>query len=970
MKHLIISISFFIVILLTSKINAQCDYPQSFLKFSESTNQIVDALDWYDQNVIYWDFSVRSYGLNINEFNYFTIPYYLQLYSYDLNDQTENCIDQWNYYGCIDLHYPVISPAVQLEFSLDENMFPTSDKIGFTAFAITGWTGNYEFTYFNPTSPTTDDQTAIYLNNTSNFGYLWSLTLQNPDPDYIPFKPIVFHELGHLIGLGHIYDTNGLYVMSLTRPTNQYKFDLTSCDIKDIQDLCNFNGTPTGIEDYIWIENSLEVWNVGTSCQSCTSPHFVDVWPYGDYITSWGNWEIKALHSCGGDILIYQCPYGGVITIPELPNGYNWIRDESGNVLANLMISGTDNLGITHRASTPIKIGNVPNFITSGTLLSDTYWCGEINLTGSITVPIDKTLHVGPGAIIKFPQNSSLIVQGKLDANHCTFTSLSGSTPGSWGSITFSGSSTSSSIINDCHVKYGAGIQCLNNANITISNSSIENCTNGIYINNSAPEIINNAISEPQQNGIYGTLATNYPLIENNTITKTSGGSGSYYHNYQGIWFTDHSRCLIAHNDVSGFYWGGYFGGSVYTLFADEMEGATNPSNRFTDCLYGIGSAYGSNVVAGSYNEGGYNTFYNNSYKDVYCYSSSWLYARYCYWGPDLQPSYYVDGSSYFYYDPTLTYDPLGSVSQSIASTGNSNMLSTVASSTESKNINTENTNFEEFLNGLKLERSGDIERAIAQYKKLIDTEAFTSFALTALSSIKTKYSRPDIGTYLDNLSVSKSKYKQEIMNLSANSLLLEGKYDEAMELYDQAIDINPSSDDAVNSLFEKFFAALNYKNDQSAAEKLLDNIKSVSTDNEDFMMRRELAESMLSGTSNSYQNTVNKSNVLNKNSSNELPKEYNLLGNYPNPFNPNTTISYALPYQSSVELIIYDIMGREIKSFNVSYQSAGYNKLVWDGRNENGEIVSSGVYFYRISIKSLENKESFVKTAKLMMMK
>jgi len=62
--------------------------------------------------------------------------------------------------------------------------------------------------------------------------------------------------------------------------------------------------------------------------------------------------------------------------------------------------------------------------------------------------------------------------------------------------------------------------------------------------------------------------------------------------------------------------------------------------------------------------------------------------------------------------------------------------------------------------------------------------------------------------------------------------------------------------------------------------------------------------------------------------------------------------------------------MGREVKSFNVSTQSAGYNRLVWDGRNESGNFVTSGVYFYKISVKSLENNETFVKTAKLMMIK
>jgi flagellar hook assembly protein FlgD len=62
--------------------------------------------------------------------------------------------------------------------------------------------------------------------------------------------------------------------------------------------------------------------------------------------------------------------------------------------------------------------------------------------------------------------------------------------------------------------------------------------------------------------------------------------------------------------------------------------------------------------------------------------------------------------------------------------------------------------------------------------------------------------------------------------------------------------------------------------------------------------------------------------------------------------------------------------MGREIKSFNIASQSSGYQSIIWDGTNENGNSVSSGVYLYRISIKSLESNETFIKTAKLMMLK
>jgi len=62
--------------------------------------------------------------------------------------------------------------------------------------------------------------------------------------------------------------------------------------------------------------------------------------------------------------------------------------------------------------------------------------------------------------------------------------------------------------------------------------------------------------------------------------------------------------------------------------------------------------------------------------------------------------------------------------------------------------------------------------------------------------------------------------------------------------------------------------------------------------------------------------------------------------------------------------------MGKEIKSFEINSQSAGKHSIMWDGKNENGILVSSGMYLYRISIKSLENNEEFVKTAKMLLVK
>ncbi len=98
--------------------------------------------------------------------------------------------------------------------------------------------------------------------------------------------------------------------------------------------------------------------------------------------------------------------------------------------------------------------------------------------------------------------------------------------------------------------------------------------------------------------------------------------------------------------------------------------------------------------------------------------------------------------------------------------------------------------------------------------------------------------------------------------------------------------------------------------------------------------------------------------------------KHFQLFQNYPNPFNPATTIKYALPAESNVELKIYDLMGKEMRTMVNGYNGIGYKEIMWDGKNEAGTEVSSGIYLYRIVAKSLEDGKTFEKSAKMILMK
>ena len=81
----------------------------------------------------------------------------------------------------------------------------------------------------------------------------------------------------------------------------------------------------------------------------------------------------------------------------------------------------------------------------------------------------------------------------------------------------------------------------------------------------------------------------------------------------------------------------------------------------------------------------------------------------------------------------------------------------------------------------------------------------------------------------------------------------------------------------------------------------------------------------------------------------NTLPEKFALHQNYPNPFNPTTNIQFDLPKAVDVKLVIYDIMGRKITTLVNTHMEAGYKNIVWNGTNDYGKTISSGIYIYRI---------------------
>ncbi|MBN1997588.1 T9SS type A sorting domain-containing protein, partial [candidate division KSB1 bacterium] len=94
------------------------------------------------------------------------------------------------------------------------------------------------------------------------------------------------------------------------------------------------------------------------------------------------------------------------------------------------------------------------------------------------------------------------------------------------------------------------------------------------------------------------------------------------------------------------------------------------------------------------------------------------------------------------------------------------------------------------------------------------------------------------------------------------------------------------------------------------------------------------------------------------------IPVSYQLQQNYPNPFNPETTIRYSLPFAEFVTLTVYDILGKKIKTLVNENKAPGRYQVIWDGKDENGLKVASGVYVYRLSAGK------FVQSFKMLLIK
>jgi hypothetical protein len=86
----------------------------------------------------------------------------------------------------------------------------------------------------------------------------------------------------------------------------------------------------------------------------------------------------------------------------------------------------------------------------------------------------------------------------------------------------------------------------------------------------------------------------------------------------------------------------------------------------------------------------------------------------------------------------------------------------------------------------------------------------------------------------------------------------------------------------------------------------------------------------------------------------NNLPRTFELTNNYPNPFNPSTNLQFAVPKQGNITLAVYNVLGQRVRTLADGVYAPGQYTITWDGKDESGRTLASGIYFARLETGSI----------------
>ena len=449
-------------------------------------------------------------------------------------------------------------------------------------------------------------------------------------------------------------------------------------------------------------------------------------------------------------------------------------------------------------------------------------------------------------------------------------------------------------------------------------------------------------------NAYYGIEIYNNtsPMIENCEISDC----------YAGIYCNQANEPVISNTEITGCSNYGIISVNSDPILNIDDNGIGH--NVITQNQAGIASGYGSGVIL----ENGYNSVFNNTGYEVSATNSSFVYAVYTFWN---RPNYpYTDDSDFYISSSTVYRNP------GLQSNPNSALLkrSFVDNSNEI-NSESELENSELLAELLKTEKQGNYSQVANQYSELLDqvsTIDTKRYILFRLAKCYKALNRNDFSAFMDSKVRTKTLKDSELyaasLEAEKNFYLSQNNYVKVVEILEKLLkEYSKYESSYKSSLYDLGYVYTFILDDEKAGNKYFNElIKKYPVD---------LLTNLALLTMGETPDNQNEDLIKQTSESSNLPKDFALLGNYPNPFNPTTEIKFSLPVTSNIKLTIYNMMGQEIKTFESSGISEGTHQFTWNGTNQNNEQVSSGIYIYRLRALGHDG-QVFEKSAKMTLLK
>ncbi|MCI0550501.1 MAG: right-handed parallel beta-helix repeat-containing protein, partial [Anaerolineae bacterium] len=601
----------------------------------------------------------------------------------------------------------------------------------------------------------------------------------------------------------------------------------------------------------------------------------------------------------------------------------------------------------------------------------------EVNSGGTLTVNGSAVLQFGSGSEILC--NGKLIADSNDPAKRITFTGTT-STPGSWYGIKInSGSSTNVSTLRRCDVQYaidGVTITYTGNSNnVTIDKCRIRNnLSYGIYVYGTFsatahPTISNNHIHN-NGDGInlfnYAKPAITYNRIESNLSTGIYGNTGcsaTVEFNYvrdggYGIAFEFNSLAQVHRNTVTACVQGaGIYASSSSNLVAygsGDNKGRNKITANNADGIESLDCSpvFGKNIT----NQYGNNQIQDNTLYQAQHSGSGQLQAEQCYWAGQQNDIFgNVDNSPYLAsvpspvgwgqsdnYDPSFLipskddFIPTGPIT--VAHMANAAMAKNGAIINEFDPVAWSAKFGAAMEAGLGKGDWVDAAQVITElWRELQDSRVpAVDYALL-------------VG-YAENITVESSIRKYLALALIEKSL---AEQDVSTALTDLAKYGQSNKAHAAEFLANAGVIHLHRQNDLTTAQNILAQLQ-VMAQNGDALAARQV--NVFNKILQNYRHHISAKNLGTKepidNSSQVFtpPGTSSLAQNYPNPFNPATTIRFRLNERQRVRLVIFDITGQRVRTLVEGELPAGEQAISWDGSDQQGRLVASGVYFYELA--------------------